>query len=180
MDATLLDRIARADVLRAIAAFSADKPHLFADSIKYDLVFDGKRYPPKAIVGLAAESIVGRPLTPKDFKGGLESKCFRVLESLGFTIERKPSDDNGELLEADTTAWILQGNPKDFDIDKYLSEFHYVYWAARQHRSEIEVGHLALLWRSTIGSGLVAVGRVVELPAPLSDVRFRENLGTQL
>jgi 5-methylcytosine-specific restriction protein A len=32
---------------------------------------------------------LGEPLGPDDFKGGLESKCFRVLEANGFTIVDK-------------------------------------------------------------------------------------------
>jgi NAD(P)-dependent dehydrogenase (short-subunit alcohol dehydrogenase family) len=39
--------------------------------LKYDLVFEGHRYPPKAVVGLAAERLAGRVLDPGDFSGGM-------------------------------------------------------------------------------------------------------------
>jgi len=61
----ILDKITREQVLRAIADFNSGKPHAFSESIKYDLDFDGKLYPPKAIIGLAGEYVAGRPLTPK-------------------------------------------------------------------------------------------------------------------
>lgn len=44
--------------------------HRFADSTRYDLLVEGRRYPPKAIVGLAARYVTGQPLTPEDFSGG--------------------------------------------------------------------------------------------------------------
>lgn len=83
------DGITRADVLEAIAAYEAGRPHDFAPSTKYDLLFEGRRFPPKAIVGLAARRHTTEPLGPYDFKGGLVSKCFRLLEDLGFEIAPK-------------------------------------------------------------------------------------------
>lgn len=64
--------------------------HRFADSTRYDLLVDGRRYPPKAILGLAARHVTGRALTPEDFSGGEGSSCFRVLRRLGFEIVPKP------------------------------------------------------------------------------------------
>jgi 5-methylcytosine-specific restriction protein A len=82
--------ITASDVLDAIRRFDAGENRFFADSIRYDLVHEGRAYPPKAILGLAAERLAGRPLTPADFKGGLESRCFKILNSLGFTVKAKP------------------------------------------------------------------------------------------
>ncbi|MDR3456250.1 MAG: hypothetical protein P4N60_02300 [Verrucomicrobiae bacterium] len=76
-------------VLEAIERFDSGVKHNFADSTRYDLVHEGKRYPPKAILGLAAELAGGRQLGPGDFKGGVGSKCFRVLTTLGFSIQLK-------------------------------------------------------------------------------------------
>jgi 5-methylcytosine-specific restriction protein A len=63
--------------------------HAFGESTGYDVLFEGRRYAPKAVVGLAAGKISGTPLGPYDFKGGLKSKCFRILEANGFTIITK-------------------------------------------------------------------------------------------
>lgn len=81
--------ITRADVLRAIAALDRGEPHAFKGSRKYDLLENGKRYPPKAVLGLAAARLARRPLVPADFSGGVESQCHAILEDLGFKIVAK-------------------------------------------------------------------------------------------
>ena len=85
------------DVLRGIKDFKDNVPHRFKDSISYDLLHDGKRFPPKAILGLAAKRLNGKPLTPDDFKGGDDSKCFRILRDLGFTIVLKEGKSKTKL-----------------------------------------------------------------------------------
>ena len=82
--------ITREDVVTAISDFDAGVSHEFAPSTGYDLVVNGKRYPPKAIIGLAARRVLRRALTPYDFKGGEGSRCFRVLRELGFEVSPKP------------------------------------------------------------------------------------------
>lgn len=64
-------------------------PHRFVDSTTYDVIIDGERYPPKAIIGLASRYLLGEPLTPSDFGGGLNTKCFRLLQENGFPIVLK-------------------------------------------------------------------------------------------
>lgn len=89
--------ITRDDVLTAIGAFEREEVvHDFADSTRYDLLFEGRRLPPKAILGIAARRMLGHILTPEDFSGGEGSKCFRVLRSLGFEVVEKPSASDPE------------------------------------------------------------------------------------
>jgi hypothetical protein len=88
------DEITREHILAAISDFKEGVDHRFGPSSTYDVLHEGERYPPKAIVGLAAAYILGKPLQPEDFGGGLETKCFRLLESNGFKIVRKT--DNAE------------------------------------------------------------------------------------
>jgi hypothetical protein len=83
------DGITHDDVVEGLKALDSGAQHSFGDSTGYDLVENGRRYPPKAALGLAARRIVGAPLGPYDFKGGEQSQCFRVLRRLGFTIEKK-------------------------------------------------------------------------------------------
>lgn len=83
--------LTRGDVLGAIEAFATGVvPHQFHDSDKYDLIHAGGRYPPKAILGIAARRLVGRALLPSEFSGGEGSACFRILRELGFEIALKP------------------------------------------------------------------------------------------
>lgn len=84
--------ISKEHILAAIENLKAGMSHAFSESTKYDLVHDGERFPPKAVIGLAAQRITGTPFLPEDFTGGLESKCFRILEDNGFTIELKNGD----------------------------------------------------------------------------------------
>jgi hypothetical protein len=62
----------------------------FAPTTTYDLLVDGKTYPPKAILGAAYELATGDRLASSDFEGG-RSGAVKVLTGLGFTVqERRP------------------------------------------------------------------------------------------
>lgn len=87
----LLAVMTREDVENILQDFSLPDAmlHGFADSTDFDLVYEGRRYPPKAILGLAAARVIGRPLTSDEFTGGEKSVCFQVLDRLGFEIKPK-------------------------------------------------------------------------------------------
>ena len=88
------DRVTRRDVLRAIHEYDrlgAEKfftKHGFAPTTTYELVEDGRRYPPKAILGAAYEFATGQQLRSADFEGG-KTGAVRVLGEFGFSIEKK-------------------------------------------------------------------------------------------
>ena len=85
------DGITRHDVLGAIHQLNQGFANRFGESTKFDIVYEDKRYPPKAVIGIAAKRLAGRLLEPRDFTGGESSKCFRILQELGFDIQDKPS-----------------------------------------------------------------------------------------
>ena len=89
MPNNLPDGINRDHILQAIQDLEDGLEHPFADSREYDVLFADKRYPPKAVVGLAAQHLTGSSFGPSDFTGGEQSKCHRILESKGFEIVRK-------------------------------------------------------------------------------------------
>ena len=77
--------ITRAHVLDALRQLDAGVSHDFGGSTKYDLVHGPRRYPPKAVIGLAAEVLTGRRLDPSDFSGGeAPGQANYVLRSLRF------------------------------------------------------------------------------------------------
>jgi 5-methylcytosine-specific restriction protein A len=78
--------LSRESIIDAIRSFDGGADHDFGPSTFYDLLFEGRRYPPKAIVGLAAAAELGRRFGPNDFSGGLGSKCFKILWDAGFEI----------------------------------------------------------------------------------------------
>jgi 5-methylcytosine-specific restriction protein A len=85
----LPDGITRHHLLQALQELDDGATHLFAASTGFDVFHQGKRYAPKAVVGLAAERLTGMQFGPYDFKGGRGSKCFRVLMANGFSIITK-------------------------------------------------------------------------------------------
>jgi hypothetical protein len=90
------DQVGHDDVVRAIREYDDLGPerffseHGFAPTTTYDLVWDERRYPPKAILGTAYELATGRRLASADFEGG-KSGAVKVLGKLGFTVEPRRS-----------------------------------------------------------------------------------------
>ena len=88
------DQVTRTEVLRAIQEYDRLGPkaffaeHGFAPTSTYELVWDERRYPPKAILGTAYEFTTGQRLSSGDFEGG-KSGAVRVLAKLGFTIQER-------------------------------------------------------------------------------------------
>lgn len=89
MSEKIPDGIERKHIISAIDDLKRGVRHAFADSTRYDVVHDNRRYPPKAVLGLAAKHLTGAELGPIDFKGGLGSKCFKILSENGFRVENK-------------------------------------------------------------------------------------------
>jgi hypothetical protein len=167
---SLPEVFSREVVLEAIRRFDAGEEHRFADSTGYDLVFNDRRYPPKAIAGLATKVAHAVELGPEDFSGGVGSKCFRLLQQAGFEITDKAVDG----------GWLFQGNPARFDIDDYLSRYSRIYWSAPRHQKQLRVGDRCLLWRAGPDAGAVAVGHIAEPLTPRGEVQFPECLGDDL
>src|SRR5262249_6831718 len=87
------DRVSRADVLRAIKEYDRLGPerffteHGFAPTTTYELAWEKRRYPPKAILGTAYEFPTGEPLGSSDFEDG-QTGAVRVLGPLGFIVQQ--------------------------------------------------------------------------------------------
>lgn len=86
--------VTRAHVLRAIeeydrlgaeAFFAA---HGYGPSRSYELVWEDRRYPHKAVLGTAYELATGQRLDPGDFEGG-KAGAVGVLQRLGFSVHAK-------------------------------------------------------------------------------------------
>ena len=88
------DRVTRNDVVGAIQEYDRLGPdvffaeHGFGPTTTYDLVWDERRYPPKAILGTAYELATGQRLASGDFEGG-KTGAVAVLGQLGFTVQHK-------------------------------------------------------------------------------------------
>jgi hypothetical protein len=88
------DRVTHRNVLRAIREYDRLGPEQFfseygfAPTTTYELVQEERRYPPKAILGVAYEFATGKRLDSGDFEGG-KTGAVKVLTKLGFSIEKK-------------------------------------------------------------------------------------------
>lgn len=67
-------------------------------------------------------------------------------------------------------SWILQGNPDQFDIDKYMSTADVIYWSIKypKHEQLMKKGDQVFFWRSKGKSnnlyGIVAYGIIITEP----------------
>jgi len=90
------DKVTHADVVRAIQEYDRLGPeaffaeHGFGPTTTYDLVREERRYPPKAILGVAYEFATGQRLGSGDFEGG-KAGAVAVLGKLGFTVQARRS-----------------------------------------------------------------------------------------
>lgn len=166
--AKLPDGITREHLIAAIHDFDRGVEHDFHDSTKYDVVHDGCRYPPKVIVGLAAGHLLGKPLGPVDFKGGLGTKCFRILEAANFaiTIKLEPGafpDDLGAdpHFEGAHVTVLVNRFERDVEARRNCIEYH----GARCQVCGLDFADEY----GTIGKGFIHVHHIV----PLSEVRAR-------
>lgn len=86
------DKVTEAEVLRAMQEYDRLGPdeffaqHGFARTTTYELVWERRRYPPKAILGTAYEFATGQRLASADFEGG-KTGAVKVLGKLGFSVE---------------------------------------------------------------------------------------------
>jgi hypothetical protein len=95
------DSVTSTEVVRAMDEYDRLGPeqffsaHGFAPTTTYELVREGRRYPPKAILGTAYEFATGQRLASGDFEGG-KSGAVRVLGKLGFTVAEKRRPANSD------------------------------------------------------------------------------------
>jgi hypothetical protein len=67
-------------------------------SAAYDLVADGKSYPPKYVISIANKYANGKELSPQDFQGGAGTDTHRILQDFGFELVAK-NDPRATLVE---------------------------------------------------------------------------------
>src|SRR4051794_13439121 len=91
-------RLTAEHVLLALADRDAGGEHPFGAPTGYELVHEGRRYAPKAVIGLAFRHLQGQILPPEGFSGGeAPGQANYVLRALGFDVGRKGEHDDPEM-----------------------------------------------------------------------------------
>jgi putative restriction endonuclease len=90
MPQSIPEGLTREHILRALDELDAGEEHPFGTPTGYELLHDGRSYPPKAVIGLAHRQRTGGILEPLEFSGGEASgQANSVLRRLGFTVVYK-------------------------------------------------------------------------------------------
>ena len=85
-----LDRVKKEHVRYAARVWDKNNGYKnFKNSILYDVIIDGKAYPPKAISVCAYERATQIALTPYDLARAKDGAWHQRLKQLGFTIVSK-------------------------------------------------------------------------------------------
>ena len=85
----LPNNITKEHLLKAIEKIESDGIPSDADSQYYDVLFNGKKYPPKVIVSYANLFANGTEISRNTFSGGADTECFKLLQKNGFEIIKK-------------------------------------------------------------------------------------------
>lgn len=97
--------ITRDHVLKALADLDMQFAHPFGRPTGYELLHEGRRYAPKAVVGVAFRHSSGRILGPEEFSGGeAPGQANYVLRRLGFQIIKKGEGEEPATPELEQTG----------------------------------------------------------------------------
>jgi len=84
--------ITRENLLSAIEKIDNEGVPSDAASRYYDVVFNNKKYPPKLVVSYANIFANGNEIDRNTFAGGVNTPCFKLLQSSGFEIIQKTNE----------------------------------------------------------------------------------------
>ncbi|SES74571.1 AAA family ATPase [Hymenobacter actinosclerus] len=109
-------QLTRDHILRALRLIERQGQPLPPSTV-YDLVYKGRRYPPRPVLQLAFQLASGQPAATLPLRAGEPTN--QALEALDFTIATKrPTLENSPLLDGDVTAQqqledLYTGSPRE-------------------------------------------------------------------
>ena len=106
----------------------------FRDSTTYDVVHQGRPFPPKLLIALALKHATGQVVTGDDFGGGEGTACFRRLRELGFLITEKMDFDRPDRL-AKLEYWVGVTDRSWFEFHSAHATQEVNFWAPGGERS---------------------------------------------
>ncbi len=164
-------------VLSALADLDAGITHPFGPPTGYELLRDGKRYAPKAVIGLAFKHLTGQTLGHEVFSGGeAPGQANYVLRDLGFDVEAKA--------DSATSGFITsRGYALPTDADDMAHNLWFNMWQRRLWPYKELVEGDTLYWYDTKEQAIVWRSRVARVErfeyADKNDVRnkFQVSFG---
>ena len=163
VEAHPLDKITKEDVIQALELIDSEQMFGFAPSSDYDLLFQEKRYPPKAAVGIATIRTLGRAMRPDEFSSGVGSKNFRVLKALGFEIVEKQNKDQ---------YFLIRSNPASSYNDQIGSIYHFTNNVANSKKLQAG-GHVLIDSKTKEGLRLLGHGQLEPAVASVQEEGVR-------
>jgi len=165
LPAAELRKIQPDHLLHAIHDLDEGVEHLIADSTGYDLVYQGKHYPPKAVLGIAGRYALNRELGPEHFSGGENSTCFKILRQVKmFSIVQK------------RRAFLLTWNPSKFQVEDFRKELADYFagaetlrWSVGSRKDLPDGSDLFLMRLGVEPKGIVGMG------VSIGDVEYQEH-----
>ena len=93
------DNITKEHLEKAIEEIDRDGVRKGRHSSTYDLIHNGKSYPPKLIISIANRFANGLELDSNNFNGGKETAAFELLEKKGYKIIEKGDDHHYKIIK---------------------------------------------------------------------------------
>jgi hypothetical protein len=87
--------------LRAIAKIQESGYSPFGHSTTFDVIWEGRAYPPLAVVGFALEELTGKVCSPGLLRGGQGTTAFELLAEAGLTPVHKAAGATADDSELD-------------------------------------------------------------------------------
>ena len=172
MKKKLPDLIPREFIIAAMRDYDEGISHPFSESRLYDVVFEGRGYPPKAIIGIAVLNITGFMLKPENFNGGLNSKCFRLLIDQGFEIVQKEDNEQSDISffpdELPPQSVFTEGAATQVTVNRYERDLKARQAALAWHGCLCKICDIDMIKvYGEIAKGFIHIHHLI----PLSDIR---------
>lgn len=102
------EKVEKRHILKGIKDFEEKGlPNGFGPSSTYDLFYEDKKYPPKAVMVYANYHATGRKIE-RYFKGGIGTDCFLAFEHNGFEVIPKGQEIESDIVKKEFAKWLLK------------------------------------------------------------------------
>ena len=108
-----MDQINREHILEAIQEIDREGIRPGRNSSTYDVIHEGKPYPPKLVISIANRFATGEELDSSIFSGGIDTPAFQLLKKEGFEIVNK-GDSISDLINVkdEFVNWFISNDGK--------------------------------------------------------------------